>query len=250
MKKMNEKLLAGVLAVSALAGTMITSVAHADVNASVGASNMYYWRGMDLGLAGGSAAVWGDLKASSDMGVYGGVWMSSGDNTNGTEYDLYFGYGAKVGDFGVDLSYWSYNYPSIGTSGAGKLVDGDIGPGDFAEAVLALSYGPVAFTYYDNIAVVDDFFGPGIPFGSKDYSYMTLALTEGAWNFKYGQHSDADGSPYDGYSHFDITYAFNDKVSFTLGNVIDNVDDVKSITGADFWSDAPKFVVNLTLPIE
>lgn len=235
MKKMNEKLLAGVLAVSALAGSMVTSVAHADVSAAVGASNMYYWRGQDLGL--GDAAVWGDLKASNDAGLYGGIWMSSGDIVNGTEYDLYFGYGTKVGDFGIDISYWSYNYPQI-KNGA----DEGVGPFDFAEVVLALSYGPVAFAYYDNIAVVEDFGGPGVDFGSEDYSYYSLAFTQDAWSFKYGEHSDADGSPYDGYAHFDITYAFNSKVSFTLGNVVDDVDDS--------WSDEMSFIVNLSLPIE
>ncbi|HEX5057084.1 MAG TPA: TorF family putative porin [Gammaproteobacteria bacterium] len=241
MKKMNEKLLAGVLAVSALAGAMITSAAHAGVDAAVGASNMYYWRGYDLGADDGGAAVWGDLKASIDAGVYGGVWMSSGDNTSGTEYDLYFGYGTKLGDFGIDLSYWSYNYPSRTPDVTYPLAK-PVEPFDFAEVVLALSYGPVALTYYDNVAPGEDLNGPGADFGSEDYSYFTLAYTYEAWNFKYGQHSDVDGSPYDGYSHFDITYAFNDKVSFTLGNVIDDVDNKNN--------DQAKFVVNLTLPIE
>lgn len=240
MKKMNEKLLAGVLAVSSLAGTMITTAAHAEVSAAVGASNMYYWRGFDLGAGDGNAAVWGDLKASSEAGIYGGVWMSSGDAVGGTEYDLYFGYGTSIGDFGIDISYWSYAYPSR-VDDANPLAE-PVAPGDFAEVVLALSYGPVALTYYDNVAPGEDLNGPGADFGSEDYSYYTLAFTQEAWSFKYGVHSDAEGSPYDGYAHFDIGYAFNDKISFILGNVVDDVD------GAN--NDQAKFVVNLTLPIE
>jgi uncharacterized protein (TIGR02001 family) len=229
MKKMNEKLLAGVLAVSALAGSMVTSVAQADTSAAVGASNMYYWRGLDLGM--GDAAVWGDLKASSDAGVYGGIWMSSGDALFGTEYDAYIGYGVKAGDLGIDISYWSYNYPTL-----------EVAPGDFAEIVLALSYGPVAFTYFDNAAISEDHFGPGADFGSEDYSYYTLAYTHDAISVKYGEHEDADGADLNGYSHVDLTYAFNSKVSFTLGNPLDG--------GDGGLNEEMKFVVNLSLPIE
>lgn len=237
MKKMNEKLLAGVLAVSALAGSMITSVAKADVSAAVGASNMYYWRGLDLGM--GDAAVWGDLKATSDVGAYGGVWMSSGDAVAGTEYDLYFGYGTKVGDFGIDISYWNYNYPSL-----------EVGPGDFSEVVLGLTYGPVAFTYYDNIAISEDHFvdfgcNPVLEncdFGSEDYSYYTLAFTHDAFSVKYGEHEDADGASLNGYSHLDLIYAFNEKVSFILGNPLDEGDGDNN--------EEMKFIVNVSLPIE
>lgn len=233
MKNVYQKLLPSIFAASALAVSAIAPAAHAEVSASVGASNMYYWRGQDLGL--GDAAVWGDLKASNDAGLYGGVWMSSGDIFNGTEYDLYFGYGTEIGGLGIDLSYWSYNYPSI-------PVGEGIGPGDFAEIVLGLSYGPVALTYYDNISVSEDYFGPGVDFGSEDYSYYTLAYTNDAWSVKYGEHSDAEGSIYDGYAHLDISYAYNDTISFTLGNVIDDVDAA--------WSDEAKFIVNLTFPVK
>lgn len=217
MKTIYPKLLASVLAASALAVSAFAPVAYADVSASVGASNMYYWRGLDLGL--GDAAVWGDLKASSDAGLYGGVWMSSGDIVNGTEYDLYFGYGTEIGGFGFDISYWSYNYPTI-----------EVAPGDLSEIVLGVSYGPVAFNYFDNAE------------GADDYSYYTLSLTEGDWSFKYGEHEDAEGASLNGYSHFDITYAYNDNVSFTLGNPIDEGDGGNN--------EEPKFVVNFTFPIE
>jgi uncharacterized protein (TIGR02001 family) len=230
MKKMNEKLLAGVLAVSAVAGTMMTTAAHAEVSASVGASNMYYWRGLDLGA--GDAAVWGDLKLSSEVGLYGGIWTSSGDASNGTEYDLYLGYGTTIGDFGIDISYWSYLYPQI-----------ELGAGDLAEIVLGLSYGPVAFTYYDNQE------------GSEqNYKYMTLAVTVDKFNIKYGAHSEDEtvlapgviGSLIDGYSHLDITYSYNDNLSFTLGQVVDNA----QVIGVDVYPEDTKVAVNYTFPIQ
>lgn len=214
MKKMNEKLLAGVLTVSALAGTMMTSAAHADVSAAVGASNMYYWRGLDLG--NGDAAVWGDLKASSDTGLYGGVWMSSGDAALGQEYDLYFGYGTKVGDFGIDVSYWTYSYPSAPAAEPPA-------PGDLAEAVIALSFGPATFTHYEGLSDLED------------YTYDTIAVALDSFGIKYGVHE------FD-YAHVDLSYAFNDRVSFILGLVADDVDDT--------FSDEAKFIVNYTMPIE
>jgi uncharacterized protein (TIGR02001 family) len=250
MKKMNEKVLAGVLTVSALAGSMMTSVAQADVAAAVGVSNMYYWRGMDLG--DGDAAVWGDLKLSSDVGAYAGVWMSSGDAALGQEYDLYFGYGTKLGDFGIDLSYWTYSYPSSETETIGvtqldptltpgqdvsvsHLVDGEafmisrslqaspVDPGDLAEIVLALSYGPVTVTHYEGQEDLED------------YSYDTIAATFDKFGIKYGVHE------FD-FAHVDLSYSYNDKVSFILGVVADDVE------GA--FSDAAKFVINYSLPIE
>src|SRR5690606_33155769 len=97
MKKMQKKLLASAVALSALASVALTPVAHAqaEVSATVSASNMYYWRGFDLG---GGAAIVGDINVSAS-GFYAGAWTSSGDEANGTEYDLYVGYGGEVGDF-------------------------------------------------------------------------------------------------------------------------------------------------------
>lgn len=214
MKKMNEKLLAGVLTVSALAGTMMASAAYAEVSAAVGASNMYYWRGLDLG--NGDAAVWGDLKVSSEAGVYGGVWMSSGDAALGQEYDLYVGYGTSVGDFGIDVSYWTYSYPSAPAAEPPA-------PGDLAEVVIALSYGPATFTHYEGLSDLED------------YTYDTIGLTFDAFGIKYGVHE------FD-YSHLDLSYAFNDRISFILGAPVDDVDGT--------FNDEMKFVVNYAMPIE
>jgi hypothetical protein len=50
-------------------------------------------------------------------------------------------------------------------------------------------------------------------------------------------------------AHVDLTYAYNDKLSFTLGKV---VDDGEFSDGEDTyaWNDEVKFVVALTLPIQ
>ena len=217
--KMKQKLIAGAVALSAMAGFSVPA-AYAEVSASVGAANMYYWRGLDLG--GGDAQVWGDVNVSAG-GFYGGVWASSGDAAMGQEYDLYAGYGHEFGAFSVDVSLWSYNYPSA---------DPAFSPGDQTEAVVALGFGPVTATYYKNIAS---------EYGDNSYSYATLALALEKFTVKYGVHMD-DTDAMDGLAHIDLSYAYNDKLSFTLGKVVDDVD------GA--YNDEAKFVVGLTLPIE
>lgn len=214
MKKMQKKLLASAVALSALASVAMAPVAHAELSASVGASNMYYWRGLDLG---GGAALSADINYSAS-GFFVGMWTSSGDEGWGTEYDLYAGYGAEFGDFNFSVSVVSYNY-----------ADMEVGPGDFMEAVVALGYGPFTATYYDNIANEEE-----IGVGYDDYNYFTLALDFEKFGIKYGQHeSDL--------SHLDLTYKYNENLSFTLGKVIDDVDGSEN--------DEAKFIVNLSLPI-
>lgn len=223
--KMKQKLIAGAIALSAMAGFAVPA-AHAEVSAAVGAANMYYWRGLDLGA--GDPQVWGDLKVSG-AGFYGGVWAGSGDAVMGQEYDLYAGYGNAFGDFKFDISVWSYSYPK--PAGATEVVDGEsidvtpeaLSPGDLVEAVAMIGYGPIAFTYYENLE------------GADDYNYMTLAGTFGDFTVKYGVHEDD-------LAHVDLTYAYNSKLSFTVGKVVDDVD------GA--YNDEAKFVVGFALPIE
>lgn len=223
--KMKQKLVAGAIALSAMAGFAVPA-AHAEVSAAVGAANMYYWRGLDLG--NGDAQIWGDLKVSGG-GAYAGVWAGSGDAAMGQEYDLYAGYGNSFGDFKFDISVWSYNYPK--PAGASEMVDGvmidttpePLSPGDLVEVIGMIGYGPIAFTYYENVE------------GADDYNYMTLAGTFGDFTIKYGVHEDD-------LAHVDLTYAYNDKLSFTIGKVVDDSDG--------FYNDEAKFVVGFALPIE
>jgi uncharacterized protein (TIGR02001 family) len=218
--KMKQKLVAGAIALSAMAGFSVPA-AHAEVSAAVGAANMYYWRGFDLG--NGDAQVWGDLNASA-AGFYGGIWGASGDAASGQEYDLYAGYGHEFGGFTVDLSVWSYNYPSS-----------EVSPGDLTEAVLAVGFGPVTATYYKNIAS---------EYGDNSYTYATLAVELDKFTLKYGVHSQDDqgDGTLDGVAHLDLSYAYNDKLTFTIGKVVDD--------GVSKVNDEAKFVVGFSLPIE
>lgn len=218
---MKQNILASAIAVSAMGAAVVAphANAEAEVSASVGAGNMYYWRGLDLG--NGDPAVWGDINVSAN-GAYAGMWASSGDAALGTEYDLYAGYGNSFGDFSFDVSLVSYAYPTNTAAEAPKE------PGDLVEAIVGLGYGPVSVTHYMDVE------------GNEDYSYTTIGAAFGDFSVTYGSH-DGSGA-LDGYAHVDLGYAYNDNLSFTLGLVADDVDGLNP--------DSPKFVVGFSIPIE
>lgn len=212
--KMKQKLVAGAIALSAMAGFAVPA-AHAEVSASVGVANMYYWRGLDLG---DGAALSADINYSAS-GFTVGAWTSSGDEGWGTEYDLYVGYSVELGEVTLGAGYISYNY-----------ADMEVSPGDFAEIYATVGFGPLTLTYYDNVANKEE-----IGVGYDDYNYATAQLTFDKFSIKYGVHEDD-------LAHIDLTYAYNDKLSFMVGKVIDDSDG--------FYNDEAKLVVALSLPIE
>ncbi|PIE41305.1 MAG: histidine kinase [Gammaproteobacteria bacterium] len=208
-------------------GVAPVAVAEVEVDASVTIANMYLWRGQDLG--DGNAAISGDIVIGSG-GFYGGIWGSSGDAELGTEYDLYVGYGGEVGDFSYDLSVWNYIYPSL----PDETDNNSDNFGGLSEIVLTLGYGPVAFSYYDNIA------------GAQGYEYYTLDAVAGNFSatLGYADPEEADGQGYDdNYVHLDLGYAYNDHLSFVLSQVVDSDEE------ADIDTDL-KFVVSYLLPLE
>lgn len=208
---MKQKILAGAVAASAMASTAVAPLAHAEVSASMGIANMYYWRGQDLG--NGDPAVWGDINYGAG-GFYTGMWASSGDSSS-TEYDLYAGYGDSFGNFSFDASLWTYAYPSASPE--------PTSPGDMVEAIVSAGFGPVSVSYYHGLEDLDE------------YWYTTVGVEVSDFSFTYGLHEDD-------YAHFDIGYAYNDNLSFTLGLVVDDAESG--------LSDEPKFVVGYSIPIE
>ncbi len=221
----------------AVAGAM--SVAHTanaegvDVSGSVGVSNMYLWRGYDLGQ--GDAAVSGDLKVSA-AGAYTGIWGSSGDAANGTEYDLYVGYGAEFGGVTVDLSVWNYMYPSS----AEPTIADDFG--GISDAVLSIGFAGFGVGIYDNLAGgvgFDDRDGDGlVDTGSAGGNYYTLSYSYKSVSVLVGKH-DRPGDAEDAdMTHVNVSYAYNDNLSFTLSQQVDDESD-----------DDLKFVVGYSLPI-
>ncbi|TVZ41220.1 uncharacterized protein (TIGR02001 family) [Alteromonadaceae bacterium 2753L.S.0a.02] len=217
--KMSKKVLAGAVAAS-LAVSAMAPVANAEVSGSVGIASSYLWRGIDLGAGSGTPAVSGDLNYSAS-GFYLGTWMSSGDASLGTEYDLYIGYGNSIGEmFSFDISLWSYQYPTA-VDDDGEEASPDIGK--LMEGVLALGFGPVTATYYHGVEDLED------------YWYATLDASFSSFNIKYGQHEDD-------MAHVDLTYSYNDNLAFTISQVVNNPDDA--------YNDDTNLVVSYSLPIE
>lgn len=217
-----KKLVLSTLVAAASVVSVQSNAATPEVSASVSASNFYLWRGQNLGakkdengsfLGGGEAQIAGDLNISLN-GLYGGTWVSSGDANNGTEIDLYAGYGGKAGDFSYDLSYWTYLYPETDTDFA-----------DAADVVGSIGYGPVSYSlYYDASKNSKD----------RDWTYMTLGAEFGKFGVTVGKHNDS-------MLHADLSYAYNDNVAFTLVLPLDKEEGV---------TEDPLVNVNLSLPLK
>lgn len=212
-----KKLLAtSIIAASALTGLSNSAMAEMEVAGSATVASTYLWRGFDLGS--GTPAVSGDVVLSAG-GAYGGVWVSSGDTSAGTEFDLFAGYGAEVGGVSIDLSVWNYVYPT----GAG-YTDGDTEIAEFSEVILSVGFGPVSFAYYDNVA------------GGSGYEYYTASADMGQFSATLGMHDNVDG---DDPVHLTVSYAYNDNFTLTASQFVADEDGV---------DDDLQFVVSYSLP--
>jgi hypothetical protein len=212
--------------VSATALTANVANAEVELSASAAASNMYLWRGLDLGAAvdgtgniSSTPAISADLTASMG-GAYAGVWTSSGDAVSGQEYDLYVGYGFDAGSVSIDASVWTYIYPS----------DSANNEFDLTELVISASVGDASVTLYEPLTS-----------DSADYRYITLGYGMGDVSANLGTVlSDSDASEY---THLDLSYAASENLSFTYSQIVaEGVDDSFDTSG--------KVVATLSLPIE
>lgn len=225
--KFTKKLLAGSVAAATVAAAAFAPVANAEVSASVGVASSYLWRGIDLGQ--GTPAVSGDINFSAG-GFYTGTWVSSGDSTGGTEYDLYAGYGGEAGIFNYDVSLWTYVYPQGGMVN-GKANQEDTA-GDLSELIVTVGVGAFSASVYENVATTKD----------ESYRYYTLSATTGALSYKIGHHNtDPDDVSEDSMTHVDITYSHTDNLSFTLSQVIKDQDNT--------FDDDLNVVVSYNLPL-
>jgi len=222
-----RKNILGCLTATALAtGLMVAAPAQAgEIAASAAVSNMYLWRGIDLG--DGSPAVSGDLVYKFGPGFKTGIWVSSGDSALGQEYDYFAGWAGEFGGLGVDLSVWNYNYSDLGVR--------DDTTGELTEAVLILSYAGASFGYYNNVA------GEGFAAGGNDYEYFTLGYTYEKFSGLVGFHQN-DTKETD-MTHLDLSYAYNDRLGFTVSKVLDQ-------GNADVFDDDVLFALKYTLPLE
>ncbi|WP_028292267.1 TorF family putative porin [Oceanobacter kriegii] len=214
MKKLSQVI---ALAGAMTAGLAAVHTAQAEVSASVDVASSYLWRGQNL--SAGSAVVAGSLDYSHESGLYLGAWTSSGDSELGTETDFYVGFAGEAGDLGYDLGYVTYIY----TETADDEFD------DAAEFYLGLSYDIAGLTLYKN----SDFDVDGL------YGVVDVAIPDTAFSVALGSNFDTGAD----YTHIDVSYAYNDQISFTASKIIDEEVD-------DSMDKSTRYVVSYSLPIE
>lgn len=182
---------------------VISSPALAEVSANFGVTSNYLWRGVTQSADGPSVS--GGLDYSHESGFYAGTWLGSVDwgNGNGTEMDLYLGYGGESDGFGYDVGYIYYHYPEQ------EYDDSDFGELYFNGSYSGFGFG-VAYTI--NSDADDD-----APFADGDLYYhvsyeftlpqdYSLTLTYGYYSF------DVDESEYGDwdYGHLQLDLAKGD----------------------------------------
>ncbi len=233
MKKLSQAIVLAGAMTAGLTAVNTAQAADVEVSAAAGVSNMYLWRGLDLGQ--GSAMVDASLDVAMG-GLYAGTWIGSGDAAMGQEYDLYVGYAGEAGDFSYDVSVATYTYP--GADGAtGADLEGTTF--DYSEYTVGLGYMGASFSYTGSLGSES----------SDDYSYIALGYGYDAYSVALGI-SDDDGEDAD-YIHLDLSYAINDNLSFTLSKVVDKTDaeDFDDPTSTEVDDDL-KVAFYYSLPVE
>ena len=189
-------------------GTMFTTVAQAaSIEANVGFTTDYIWRGFTQNS--GDTSFSGGVDMSTDSGFYVGTWV--GDITwDGASYelDVYGGYAGEAGAMSYDIGYIQYMYPD-------KTTDAD-----FGEVYVTLGTGPVSVSYYyevdnddgsvdsgDNTYLsldygmdLSDDWGLGLHYGIYDVDAnadesidMSLTLSKGDFSFSIVETDDIAG---------------------------------------------------------
>lgn len=212
-KKLTPMMIAGAMAASAFMA--VPMAVQAETSASLGFSNMYLWRGLNLSPNG--SVISGSFDYAN-QGFYAGMWTTS--ETGGSETDLYLGYGGEYQGVSYDVSYWKYLYPEERTGesafGAGDSAQIGSGDSDAAEYVISLGYGPVTYTTYLNADSDND-----------DNTYSTLSADYEKFSFTYGWWDLEFPAASDEYTHITVSYAATDDLSFSVSKASsDRSDDL------------------------
>lgn len=210
------------LAAAVAGGAMFSTTAAADVSASAAVSSLYLWRGLNLG--GGTPVVSGSLDYSHSSGLFAGVWGSSAGPDS--EIDLYAGYAYSSDAFGFKVTGYDYSYP--------RAANTPTFTEEGAKHEVVLSVSASGF-FADAIIGLGDF---------KDGNYYDVGYTMGKFTGKVGMTDAEDlAGPDTDYTHADLTYAYNERLSFTVSGIVDQGD-------AGTIDPDALFVVTYTLPLE
>ena len=198
-------------------GLMISGAANAALEANIGATSNYLWRGVTQSSDDG--AISGGLDYSHDSGAYAGTWVSSlGGNGAGTEIDYYAGFSGETADsIGYDLGYIYYAYqnaPAATNDFAelyGSVTMSGVTAG-IASEVYTQGGTDLDQTYYSLSSDFELTDGFGLTAtagrynrdGSDDYSHLTLDVTKDDFTFSLSKATSGSGDdsviPYVSYS--------------------------------------------------
>ncbi|WP_340679336.1 TorF family putative porin [Paraglaciecola sp.] len=208
----------GVIAAAVLAASGFSQFAAAEVSANFGATSNYLWRGVSQ--SGNAPSLSGGLDYANESGVYAGTWVGTIDwsdetsDAKGAEVDLYLGYGGEAGNFGYDVGYIYYYYPSTGyeDSNFGELYfNGSFGAFGFGVAYTINSEADNDVPFgtgdlYYNVSYGFDLpneFGLGLTYGyydfdtptsESDYGHFQVDLTKGDFTFSISKADEESGS--------------------------------------------------------
>jgi hypothetical protein len=226
MSTIPKKVFAGILSVLSLTSALAS--AETSLDASVSVANLYLYRGLNLG--GGTPAVSGDLVANFDSGFYAGSWVGSGDTTWGAEVDLFAGWAADWNDISLDAGAYTYYYPNY---------DDYDTVGALSEVFLSIGYSMFTLGYKEFVA------GSKTSYASFGGEYKAFSVLAGWANAEEPQGQNWSND----YGHLDVTYAFNERVSFTVSKVV-HVSDEALADGSVISDDDALFVLAYSLPID
>jgi len=171
-------------------GLMISGAANAALEANIGATSNYLWRGDTQ--TSDDAAISGGLDYSHESGAYVGIWTSNLDA--GAETDYYAGFtGETEGGLGYDLGYIYYAYSDAGDADFAEVYGNVTVSGITAGVALQVSnQGTDADSKYYSLSKsfdLSDGFGLTATAGrynvdgGSDYSHLSLEVAKEDFTF-------------------------------------------------------------------
>ena len=193
-------------------GLMISGAANAALEANIGATSNYLWRGVTQSSDDG--AISGGLDYSHDSGLYAGTWVSSLGGT-GSEVDYYAGFSGETESLGYDVGYIYYQYDDASLADFAEVYGSVTMSGvtaGIASEVYTQGGTDLDQTYYSLSSDFELTDGFGLTAtagrynrdGSDDYSHLTLDVTKDDFTFSLSKATSGSGDdsviPYVSYS--------------------------------------------------
>lgn len=157
----------------------------ADLSANVTLGSDYVYRG--ISQTDEEPTIQGGFDATSESGLYAGVWASNVAFDGSVELDYYAGFSQETDTFSYDVGFIHYNYPNQ--------------PQGQAESNFNEVYGSITVRGLTvGLAVSNDFFGET---GNATYASIDYELSlpnDVALTLHYGAQSIDKADDYDDYS--------------------------------------------------